>query len=100
MERIQKYSKLQKPAFWLNSIYFKKFSKNKVRSIGLKLQSHGIEVRSGFWPLNYIKNAKSKYIYKKQISKNIYEKTLVLPSNTNLSLNDIKYIKKIILNSF
>lgn len=95
----QRYSKLQKPVFWLNSIYFKKFSKNKVRSIGLKLQRYGIEVRSGFWPLNYVKNVKSKYIYKKQISKDIYEKTLILPSNTNLSLNDIKYIKKIILNS-
>ena len=38
--------------------------------------------------LTELDNAKSKYIYKKQISKNIYEKTLVLPSNTNLSLND------------
>ena len=35
---------------------------------------------------------------KKKISKNIYENTLVLPSNTNLTRKDIKYIKQIILN--
>jgi perosamine synthetase len=93
----QNYSeKIHKPVFWLNSIYFKNISKNKVRNIGLKLQKHGIEVRSGFWPLSSVKNVNSKYIYDKKISKNIYENTLVLPSNTNLSLKDIKYIKKII----
>lgn len=95
----QNYSKkIHKPVFWLNSIYFKNISKHKVRNIGLELQKHGIEVRSGFWPLSFVKNVNSKYIYDKRISKNIYENTLVLPSNINLSLKDIKYIKKIITN--
>ncbi len=95
----QYYSEMHRPVFWLNSLYFKNISKNKVKKIGLKLQKCGIEVRSGFWPLNLIKNVKSDYIYKNQISKKIYENSLVLPSNTNLSLKDIKYIKKIIVSN-
>ena len=94
----QYYPKTHKPVFWLNSIYFKNITRNKVRRIGLELQKKGIEVRSGFWPLNLVKNVNSKYIYEKKISKNIYENTLVLPSNTNLTRKDIKYIKQMILN--
>ena len=55
--------------FWLNSIYFKNITRNKVRRIGLELQKKGIEVRSGFWPLNLVKNVNSKYIYEKKLVK-------------------------------
>tara|TARA_B100000963_G_scaffold1809_3_gene1370 strand:+ start:11432 stop:12559 length:1128 start_codon:yes stop_codon:yes gene_type:complete len=95
----QKFFKGSVPVYWLNSVYFKNISKNKIRKIGLDLQKKGIEVRSGFWPLNLIKSIKSKYVYKKKISKKIFEKTLVLPSNTQLSVNDVRLIKKIIINN-
>ena len=52
---------------------------------------HGIEVRSGFWPLHKLKN----FSLKKTSIKNsniIFEKTLVLPSSYNLKENDVKYI--------
>jgi len=85
----------------LNSIYFKNLNKNKVIKLGELLKKNGIEVRSGFWPLNLQKGFKFKYVngvsnFTKNLSKQIFEKTLVLPSNINLTKNDIKYFFKII----
>jgi len=82
---------------WLNSIYFKNISKNRIRKIGLMLEKKGIEVRSGFWPLNRITGIKSKFVYKKRISQNIYDKTLVLPSNITLTEKQINFISNNIL---
>jgi len=97
----QKILKGSKPVFWLNSIYFKNLNKNKVIKLGELLMKNGIEVRSGFWPLNLQKGFKFKYVngvsnFTKNLSKQIFEKTLVLPSNINLTKNDIKYFFKII----
>ena len=97
----QKILKGSKPVFWLNSIYFKNLSKNKVIKLGELLMKKGIEVRSGFWPLNLQKGFKFKYVngvdnLTKNLSKQIFEKTLVLPSNINLTKNDIKYFFNII----
>jgi len=90
-EFTQKILKNHKPVFWLNSIFFKNLSASKVQKIGEELMKHGIEVRSGFWPLHKLKN----FSLKKTSSKNsniIFEKTLVLPSSYNLKENDVKYI--------
>tara|TARA_B100000780_G_C21111933_1_gene449427 strand:- start:835 stop:1980 length:1146 start_codon:yes stop_codon:yes gene_type:complete len=93
----QKILKGSKPVYWLNSIYFKELSKNKVIKLAMYLQKKGIEVRSGFWPMSDLKNFKSKYIKgTKQISKEIFEKSIVLPSNTNLKEKDIKYFFNLI----
>ena len=81
-----------KPVYWLNSIYFDNLNKFKVRKIGEKLIKYGIEVRSGFWPLSELKKFSSNYVGNKNISKNIFEKTLVLPSNLLLSRKDVKLI--------
>ena len=89
--------KKNKAVYWLNSIYFKKLSKNKVIRLAEYLQKKGIEVRSGFWPMSNLKNFKSKYVKgTKQISKEIFEKSIVLPSNTNLKEKDIKYFFNLI----
>ena len=93
----QKILKKNKAVYWLNSIYFKKLSKNKVIRLAEYLQKKGIEVRSGFWPMSNLKNFKSKYVKgTKQISKEIFEKSIVLPSNTNLKEKDIKYFFNLI----
>ncbi len=83
-----------KPVYWLNSIYFENLDKFKVRKIGEMLIKCGIEVRSGFWPLSDLKKFSSKYVGKEKVSRNIFEKTLVLPSNLLLSNKDIKSIIK------
>ncbi len=92
----QKIPKNFKGVHWLNSIFFKNRSSSFVRKLGKKLETKGIEVRSGFWPLNKLKNFNSKYVGKKNISLEIFNKTLVLPSNINLKKKDILYFKKLI----
>ena len=82
-----------KTSFWLNSIYFKSLSKKNVIKLGEFLQKKGVEVRSGFWPMSKLKNFNSKHVKKKySISQEMFEKTLVLPSNINLKDRDVKYI--------
>ena len=73
-----------KPVYWLNSIFFENLNKDKVRKIGSLLMKEGIEVRSGFWPLNKKKGFIFKYVNgttnkNKDLSKKIFEKSLVLP---------------------
>ncbi len=86
-----------KPVFWLNSIYFKNLNKTKVNKIGEALMKKGIEIRSGFWPLNKQKGFKFKYVNginsdSRNLSKKIFEKSLVLPSSIDLKEKDIKFI--------
>ncbi len=88
----QKLIKNSKPVFWLNSVLFNKSSKNKVRDLGKKLKKRGIEVRSGFWPLNLLKNFDTAYISKQNITKKIFEKIIILPSSYDLNKKDINYI--------
>jgi perosamine synthetase len=88
-----------KPVYWLNSVYFKKLNKNEVIRLAMHLQTKGIEVRSGFWPMSHLKKFNSKYIRgEKKVSMEIFEKSLVLPSNTNLKERDIKYFFNLIKN--
>ena len=89
-----------RPVFWLNSIYFKKLNKYQVRNLGKFLMKKGIEVRSGFWPLNQQKGFKFEYVNginkDKNLSKKIFEKSLVLPSSSDLNKKDINLIIKTI----
>ena len=99
----QKNIKGHKAVNWLNSIYFKNLNKYQVIKIGEELMKFGIEVRSGFWPMNKQEGFKFKYVNKlnnkiNTNSSDIFFKSLVLPSNTELKLNDIKIIYKILLN--
>ena len=90
----QKYQKNSSPVFWLNSIIFNNLTKQQVRKLGEYLEKSGIEVRSGFWPLNLLKNFNSIYITKKNITKKIFDKILILPSSYDLKEEDIKFILK------
>jgi len=90
----QKIVKNCRPVFWLTSVLFKNFNKNKVRNLGDKLKKNGIEVRSGFWPLNSLKSFNSVYVTNKNITQKIFDKIIILPSSYDLKNNDIKYIVK------
>jgi len=86
-----------KAVFWLNSIYFKNTSKEKVKKIASILEKNNIEIRSGFWPLNDMKGFKSKYVGTRKITREIFDKTLVLPSNIYLKKKDILKFKNLII---
>lgn len=91
----QKRIKNSSPVFWLNSLFFKNLSKNEVIKLAHLLEKKGIEIRSGFWPMSELKGFKSIYIKdKEKVSKELFEKTLVLPSNVNLKYKDIIKFKK------
>ena len=96
MKITQKVPKNFKSVYWLNSVYFKKKSINGVREIGKFLEKNGIEVRSGFWPLNKLNNFNSKYVGSEKVSEMIFNKILVLPSNLNIKYKDVLYFKKIV----
>ena len=74
------------------AVMFTKLKINKVRKIGENLKKIGIEVRSGFWPLNLLKKFRSHYITKNNISQNVFNKILILPSSYDLKEKDIKLI--------
>ena len=93
----QKILKDNKISFWLNSVYFTNLSKIKVIKLGEFLQKKGVEVRSGFWPMSKLENFNSEYIKQtNSVSQEMFEKTLVLPSNINLKDRDIRYIYSLI----
>jgi perosamine synthetase len=90
----QKRLKKTSPVFWLNSLYFKSLSVNNVKKLGLFLQSKGIEVRPGFWPLSLMKCFNPKYVGIKKISEDIKDKIIILPSSIDLKNKDIIFFKK------
>ncbi len=92
----QMSNKNSKPAYWLNAVFFKRLSKDKVRKLGNKLIKNGVEVRSGFWPLDRMECFKSLSSKKKSNSDELFEKLIVLPSNIYLKKKDINFIKKLI----
>ena len=94
----QKIFKNSNPVYWLNSLIFENLCANKIRNLGENLKKQGIEVRSGFWPLNELNSFNSIYITKENISKHIFNKILILPSSYDLSSKDISFITKKILN--
>ena len=96
IEITQKVPKGFKSVYWLNSIYFNKKKADAVKKVGFRLEKSGIEVRSGFWPLNKLKNFKSKYVGNERISEKIFNNSLVLPSNLKMKKKDIMYIKNVI----
>lgn len=56
----------------------------------------GVEVRSAFWPLNEQEGFKFKYVGNKKVCKDVFAKSIILPSAYNMSIKDIKNIKKIL----
>ena len=96
IEITQKVPKGFKSVYWLNSIYFNKKKLMLSKKLGLDWKKSGIEVRSGFWPLNKLKNFKSKYVGNERISEKIFNNSLVLPSNLKMKKKDIMYIKNVI----
>ena len=85
-----------KPVFWLNGVYLKNSNFKKTIKIGNELMKKGIEVRSGFWPLNKQSGFVFKYVGNKKVSDNIFNNSIILPSAYHLSTKKIKYIKKIL----
>ncbi len=92
-EQLQKKIKNNRSVYWLNSIRFENFSIKKVKFIGNYLKNKGIEVRSGFWPLNKTPNVKKIFITKNNVAQQLYDTLIVLPSNIELKKKDILFFK-------
>jgi len=90
---LSKIIKGSKPVYWLNGIYLPKSNFNLTIKIGNELIKNGIEIRSGFWPLNKQSGFKFKYIGGKNISQDIFNKSIILPSAYNLTSKKIEFIK-------
>ena len=88
-----KIIKGSKPVYWLNGIYLHKSNFQTTIKIGNELIKKGIEVRSGFWPLNKQSGFKFKYVGSTKVSQDIFNKAIILPSTYNLSLKKIEFIK-------
>jgi perosamine synthetase len=91
---LQKIIKGSEPNYWLNAIYFKDFNFKKTIKLGNSLMRSGIEIRSGFWPMNKQLGFDFKIVKNDNVSQDIFNKTIVLPSAYDLKLKDIINIKK------
>ena len=93
---MQKIAKGSRPVYWLNGIYIKNSDIKKTIKVGNALMKEGVEVRSAFWPLNEQEGFKFKYVGNKKVCKDVFAKSIILPSAYNMSIKDIKNIKKIL----
>ena len=94
---LQKIANNSSSCFWLNSILLENHSKQYVRKLGLYLQSLGIEVRSGFWPLSNMKGFEPLVFGSQKIGELLYDKLLVIPSSSSLGKSEIEFISNTIL---
>jgi perosamine synthetase len=92
----QKIEKKTTPVFWLNAIYFKGLKKERIRFIGKFLETRGVEVRSGFWPLSKNKGFKKIIFGSQKNSIKLFNNLLVLPSHLHLTIKDIKFIHSLL----
>ena len=94
---LQKIINNSSSCFWLNSILLENHSKKSVRKLGLHLESLGIEVRSGFWPLSNMSGFEPLVFGSQKNGELLYDKLLVIPSSSSLKESDIEYISNTIL---
>ena len=84
------------PVYWLNSICFKSWEKDKIRQLGSFLYDNEIEVRSGFWPLSDMAAFSSESFGLQENSHRLFDSLLVLPSAGSLQKADIKHIYDVV----
>lgn len=84
--------------YWMNIISFKNFSLAQTYKISLYLLKKKIETRRLWRPLNLQRHLKKFQKYKIVNSNNLYQRSLCLPSDDNISNSDVdkisNYIKK------
>lgn len=84
--------------YWMNVISFKKLNLKQTYNLSLELFRNKIETRRVWRPLNLQKHLKKFQKYKILNAKKIYESSLCLPSDDNISSADVdkisNYIKK------
>ena len=83
----------------MNVIFIKKLNLKQTYNLSLKLFKNKIESRRVWRPLNLQKHLKKFEKYKILNAKKIYESSLCLPSDDNISSADVdkisNYIKKL-----
>lgn len=86
--------------YWLSTILVEPYKNRNKESLRLALENANIESRP-LWKPMHLQPIFEKYpYYGNKIAKNLFEKGLCLPSGSNLSIEDRKRIKEVIVDFF
>ncbi len=92
------YDNKSKTNYWINVIYFKKLNFTKTYNLSLNLAKKKIETRRVWRPLNLQRHLKTFQKYKVNNANKLYQNSLCVPSDDNISNSDVdkisNYIKK------
>lgn len=89
-------------SYWLNTILIESNTQKNISREGLRLmfEKQNIETRPVWKPM-HLQPVFEKYpYYGKKVAEDLFEKGLCLPSGSNLSIDDKKRIKEVIVNFF
>ena len=93
------YDKKSRTNYWMNIIFFKKLNYKKTYNLSLSLAKKKIETRRVWRPLNLQLYLKKFQKYKVVNAIKLYQSSLCIPSDDNISNSDVdkisNYIKKI-----
>lgn len=89
-----------KNGFWMPTIVFNAFSDLDIEKLMKNFKEEAISVRPFFWPLSITPIAEKCILKNSPISKNIYKRSLNLPSNFEMNEEDFERISKVILDFF
>lgn len=86
--------------YWLSTILVEPYKNRNKESLRLALENANIESRP-LWKPMHLQPIFEKYpYYGNKIAKNLFEKGLCLPSGSNLSIEDRKRIREVIVDFF
>ena len=86
--------------YWLSTILVEPYKNRSKESLRLALENANIESRP-LWKPMHLQPIFEKYpYYGNKIAKNLFEKGLCLPSGSNLSIEDRKRIREVIVDFF
>lgn len=87
-------------SYWLSTILVEPYKNRNKESLRLALENANIESRP-LWKPMHLQPIFEKYpYYGNKIAKNLFEKGLCLPSGSNLSIEDRKRIREVIVDFF
>ncbi|MCC9061732.1 DegT/DnrJ/EryC1/StrS family aminotransferase [Flavobacterium piscisymbiosum] len=86
--------------YWLSTILVEPYKNRNKESLRLALENANIESRPLWKPMHLQPIFEKHPYYGNKIAENLFEKGLCLPSGSNLSIEDKKRIRQVIVNFF
>ena len=94
--RILGLSDMTKINYWINVVYFEKLRHQDIKKLSIFLKKKNIETRRVWRPLNLQRHLKRFETFNIKNSERLYDNSLCLPSNDNLSKKDIDKVSNYI----